>query len=184
MSAFLFVVTVSCANGEGVAVEAVVGVDDAAVVYEAGFLLGDELILCSELVAEGLDEVVFSGEFALQRDDGLILGSEGGIEDARHIRDVDGWCDRCHAARFFFFIFLRFEEVLHCHPDGLATEVGWIEDTGEGIEQFADGFFGWLLHAVVQNAGDGSLGDFRDLSELLLVADFAVVYEPVDGSCK
>ena len=46
-------------NGEGVVREAVVGVDDAAVVHEAGFLFGYELVLCGELVTEGLNEVVF-----------------------------------------------------------------------------------------------------------------------------
>ena len=46
-------------DGERVVWEGVVGVDYAAVVYEAGFLLGYELVLCGELVTKGLNEVVF-----------------------------------------------------------------------------------------------------------------------------
>lgn len=49
-------------DGERVVGEAVVGVDDASVVHEAGFLLGYELVLSGELVTEGLNEVVFGLE--------------------------------------------------------------------------------------------------------------------------
>jgi len=49
-------------DGEGVVWKAVVRVDDAAVFDETGFLFGNELILCGELVAEGLNEVVFRFE--------------------------------------------------------------------------------------------------------------------------
>ena len=48
----------SCANGEWIVGYTIVRVDDAAVVYEAGFLLGNELILGGELVTEGLNDVV------------------------------------------------------------------------------------------------------------------------------
>ena len=46
-------------DGEGVVRQAGVGVDDATVVYETGFLFGYELVLCGELVTKGLNEVVF-----------------------------------------------------------------------------------------------------------------------------
>jgi len=41
---------------------AVVGVDDVTVVYETGFLFGNELIFGGELVTKGLNEVVFGLE--------------------------------------------------------------------------------------------------------------------------
>lgn len=50
-------------DGERVVWKTVVGVDDATVVYETGFLFGYELVLCGELVTEGLNEVVFGLKF-------------------------------------------------------------------------------------------------------------------------
>ena len=71
------IVAVGGTDGEWVETDALLGVDDAAVIYKAGFLLSDELILGGELVTEGLNEVVFGGEFALQGHDGFVFGGEG-----------------------------------------------------------------------------------------------------------
>ena len=81
----------SCADGEGVVWKTVVRIDDAAVFYEASFLLGDKLILASKLVTKGLNEVVLGfkltgvsfekgGFFRFKRLDGLHLRGKGGVD--------------------------------------------------------------------------------------------------------
>ena len=118
---------VSCANRKWVGfVEETICVDNVTIFYEAGFLLGDELILSGELVAEGLNEIVFGGEFALQGHDGFVFGGECGIEDARHVGDVGGWFCGGRAGRFCFLYDI-------------------IVRVGTAVDVFKDFFVGYIL---------------------------------------
>lgn len=107
----------SYANGIWVLREVLgIGLCNAAFQFEeAGFLLGDELILCRELVTKGLNEVVFGfeltgmgfekgGIFGLQQLDGFHLCGKGGVHDAGRV-DVS----RCRygGSRLCFFAVCR-----------------------------------------------------------------------------
>lgn len=82
----------SRADGEWVVWKTVVRIDDMTIVYETGFLLGDEMILVGKLVTKRLNEVVFGRRFTLEgfdglflRLDGLLLCGDGGVHDAGNV---------------------------------------------------------------------------------------------------
>lgn len=82
------------------------------VVYETGFLFGNELVFGGELVTKGLNEVVFGleltgmgfeecGFFRLQRFDGLHLCGKGCVHDAGGVNFCCGWMSRHLAVGIF-----------------------------------------------------------------------------------